>query len=209
MMPLLPMPFKKLHEYLKEKLVSFDILEPTVFQTKSIPIIKSGSNVYCAAPTESGKTTTLVLTTLQKLKCEAEGTAPRAIVLVKNREKAEGLYEVFMKYTRYNSLRIYLSHEKVHIDLQKSEIFEGVDVLIVTPESLNKLFLMNGISSSSLKIFSVDDAEFVSEGKAYSILISVSQSIQKCQYVFYSKNLTPKLKSLESYFMEYAKTIRC
>lgn len=206
-MSALPMPFKKLNEYIKEKLEDLEITTPTSFQTKSIPVIKSGANVYCTGPAESGKTTTLILTTLHKLKCEAEGTAPRAIVLVKNRERAEEMYDAFMKYTRYNSLRIYVAHEKIHIDLQKSEIFEGVDVLIVTPVSINKLFLMNGITTASLKIFSIDDAEFLSDGKAYTNLVSVSHSITKCQYVLYSEKMTPKLKSLDSYFMEYAKVV--
>ena len=65
------MPFKKLHSDIQEKLVFFNITAPTPFQTASIPIIKSGTNVYCTAPKDSGKTTTLVLTTLQKLKCDA------------------------------------------------------------------------------------------------------------------------------------------
>jgi len=63
------MPFKKLHSDIKEKLAFFEITVPTPFQSKSIPIIKSGANIYCTAPEGSGKTTTLILTTLQKLKC--------------------------------------------------------------------------------------------------------------------------------------------
>ena len=77
------MPFKKLHTDIREKLESLEILTPTPFQNSSIPIIKSGTNVYCVAPKNSGKTSTLVWTTLQKLKCEAVGNAPRAVILVR------------------------------------------------------------------------------------------------------------------------------
>ena len=41
------MPFKKLHSDIQEKLESLDIRTPTPFQSSSIPIIKSGVNVYC------------------------------------------------------------------------------------------------------------------------------------------------------------------
>ena len=139
------MPFKKLHSHIQEKLVFFNITEPTPFQTASIPIIKSGTNVYCTAPKDSGKTTTLVLTTLQKLKCEASGNAPRAVILVENKERAMELYELFLAYTKYNSLRVYVGHEQLHIDIQKSEIFEGTDILISTPKTMNKLFLITAI----------------------------------------------------------------
>ena len=133
------MPFKKLHSDIREKLDELEIITPTPFQSKSIPVIKSGANLFCTAPKDSGKTTTLILTTLQKLKCEAVGNSPRAIVLVEDREKALELYDAFIKHTKYNSLRVYASYEQLHIDMQKSEIFEGVDILISTPKTMNKL----------------------------------------------------------------------
>ena len=61
-------PFKKLHPSIKEKLEDLEMVTPTPFQIKSIPLIKSGANIYCTAPENSGKTTTLILTTLNKLK---------------------------------------------------------------------------------------------------------------------------------------------
>ena len=53
------------------------------------------------------------------------GNAPRAVVLVENKERAVELYDIFLAYTKYNSLRVYVGHEQLHIDIQKSEIFEG------------------------------------------------------------------------------------
>ena len=192
---------------IREKLASLEIITPTPFQVRSIPVIKSGSNVYCIAPKESGKTTTLILTTLQKLKCEADGNAPRAVVLVENKERALELHEAFLSYTKHNSLRVYVGYEELHIDIQKSEIYEGVDILITTPKTMNKLFLLNGVGTSKLKIFSIDDAEFLIQNSAYTALMSITQSIQKCQFVLYSEKMHPVLKRFQSYFMEYSKII--
>ncbi|MCT4698825.1 DEAD/DEAH box helicase [Tenacibaculum haliotis] len=201
------MPFKKLHSDIKEKLESLEITTPTPFQKASIPVIKSGANIYCTAPEGSGKTTTLILTTLQKLKFEAVGNAPRAIVLVGDNKKATELHNAFLKYTRYHPLRVYLGDEKLHIDVLKSEIFEGVDVLIATPKIVNKLLLLEGLSISQLKIFSIHDADFLVNNASYTALMSITQSLNKCQFVLYSKKMHPILKRLESYFMQYAKTI--
>ena len=202
------MPFKKLHSDIQEKLEYLEIVTPTPFQSKSIPVIKSGSNVYCTAAKDSGKTTTLILTTLQKLKNEAVGTLPRAIVLVENKEKALALYDTFLTYTRHSSLRVYVGYEQLHIDVQKSEIFEGIDILISTPTTMNKLFLTNGVSTAQLKIFSVDDAEFLVQKTAYNAIMSITQSIGKCQYVLYLEKMHPLLERFKSYFMEYAKKIK-
>jgi len=201
------MPFNKLHIDLQEKLESLEITAPTPFQSKSIPVIKGGANAYCMASEGNGKTTTLILTTLQKLKCEAAGNSPRAIVLVENKERVLEMYEAFLTFTRYKSLRVYAGYEQLHIDVQKSEIFEGVDILISTPKSLKKLFLVNGINTSQLKIFSVDDAEFLAQKSAYTDVMSITQSIKKCQYILYLEKMHPMLKRFESYFMEYAKIV--
>jgi superfamily II DNA/RNA helicase len=201
------MPFKKLHSDIQEVLESLEIITPTPFQNSSIPVIKSGANVFCMGPKDSGKTTTLILTTLQKLKCEAAGNTPRAVVLVENKERAMELYDAFLRYTKYNSLRVYVGYEQLHVDVQKSEIFEGIDILISTPRSMNKLFLLNGVSTSQLKIFSIDDAEFLVQKVPYAAIMSITQSIQKCQYVLYSEKMHPILKRFESYFMEYSKKV--
>ncbi|MDO6737435.1 DEAD/DEAH box helicase [Wenyingzhuangia sp. 2_MG-2023] len=203
-MSILPMPFKKLHLDIKEVLQNLEITIPTEFQKASIPVIKSGTNVFCTAPKDQGKTTTLILTTLQKLKCEAVGDIPRALVLVENNEKALALYSSFLTYTRRTSLRVYVANEKEHIDLIKSEIFEGVDILIATPKSISKLLMLYGVNISELKIFNIEDADFLSQTNAYNAILSITQSISKCQYVLYAEKMHPNLKRLESYFMEYS-----
>ena len=201
------MPFKKLHPHLQEKLEELEITTPTPLQQKAIPIIKSGAHVFCTGPQDSGKTTTLILTTLHKLNCEAFENAPRAVVLVENKEKALELYDAFLTYTQHTSLRVYVGYEELHVDVQKSEIFMGIDILISTPKSMNQLFLLNGVSTSQLKIFSVDDAEFLVQKSAYSAMMSITQSIKKCQFVLYSEKMHPMLKRFESYFMERAKKV--
>ena len=202
------MPFKKLHPYLQEKLAAQDMSTPTAFESKAIPVIKSGANTYCTPPASSGKTTSLILTTLQRLKFKAVGKAPRAVVLVENKEKALELYDEFLVYTMHTPVRVYVGHEQLHVDVQKSEIFMGIDVLISTPKAMNKLFLMEGVPVSQLKIFSVDDAEFLVQQSAYTALLSITQSIKKCQYVLYAEELKPKLKRFEEYFMEYARKVQ-
>ncbi|SDB36918.1 DEAD/DEAH box helicase [Flavobacteriaceae bacterium MAR_2010_188] len=204
---IMPIPFKKLHPDIKERLETFEISTPTPFQKKSIPIIKSGTNFFGIAPEGSGKTTTMILTTMQKLKCEAVGNAPRAVVLVENKEIALEMYDAFIKYTKYTPLRVYVGYEQLHIDVQKSEIFMGVDILISTPGTMNKLFLTNGVSMADLKIFSVDDTLILNQSSNYNAMMSITQSIQKCQYVLYSETNHPVLERFIPHFMEYAKTV--
>ncbi len=201
------MPFKKLHRNIQEMLQFRGITAPTPFQKKSIPVIKSGSHVYCVAPKDSGKTTTLILTTLQELKFRAIENVPRAVALVENSGKAQELYNLFQEYSKGSDLRIYLATEEIHLDIQKSEIAMGIDLLIATPTALNKLLLSNGINTAELRLMSIDDAEFLSQKSDYSAIMSLTRSIVKCQYVLYLEKMQPMLKRFESHFMEFAKTV--
>ena len=202
------MSFKKLHPHLLETLERLSIEKPTAFQKSSIPVVKSGANVYCTAPKGSGKTTALILTTLQKLNCEAAGNAPRAVVIVENKELALAMYDAFSEYTKYTDVRLYVGYKELHVDIQKSEIFEGIDILITTPTNLHKLFLLNGVSTSQLQIFSIDNGEFLKQKSEYNAMLAISQSIIKCQYVLYAENIPPMLRRFDDYFMERAKFVK-
>lgn len=202
------MAFKKLNPHLLERLSNFSIEAPTSLQKKSIPVIKSGANVYCVGPKESGKTTTLILTTLQKLKCKAVGNAPRALVIVENKEKVIAMNDAFHAYTKYSDIRVYMGYKELHVDIQKSEIFEGIDILITTPTNLHKLFLLNGVSTSQLQICSIDDGEFLKQKSEYNAMLAISQSIFKCQYVLFTEKMNVMLQRYENHFMERAKLIK-
>lgn len=201
------MPFKKLHPHIKEVLLSLNFDVATPFQKASIPIIKSGANLYGMVANGGGKTTTMILTTLHKLKCQEIGSAPRALILVENNEKVLALQEAFLPYVKRTDLRLYACDDREHIDLLKSEIFEGVDILIATPKTVNQLLLLEGLNTTQLKILNIDDADFLVDKAAYTALLAITQSIHKCQYVVYAEKMHPILKRLESYFMAYSKKI--
>ena len=172
------MPFLKLNPEIQKILTSLEITTPTPFQSKAIPVIKSGAHVYCIAPKNSGKTTSLILTTLQKLKCRAIGDAPRAVILVENSGRAQELEEAFQAYTKNTDLRVYVAYEELHIDVRKSEIFMGVDILIATSRSMKNLLVSNGVCVTEIKIFSVDDAEFLIQKAPYSDMMLITQSVK-------------------------------
>lgn len=202
------MPFKKLHASLKEALERLQIESATPFQQNAIPKIKSGTNVFGIAPKESGKTTAMIINTLHKLQCKAEGDAPRAVIIVENKKEAIELHSKFIEFTKYTDLRVYMGYEELHIDVQKSEIYMGIDILITTPKNIHKLFLTNGVSISQLKIFFVDDAEFLLQRKELTSLTTTSESIKKCQYVIFSEKLNPRLEKLKDYFMTNSAVIK-
>ena len=198
------MPFRKLNTSLKEALERLEIESPTPFQKKSISKIKSGANFYGIAPEGAGKTTAMIISTIQQLNSEAYMDAPRALIYVKDKESALDLEEKFKAFTRYMDLRIYCAYDEQNIDHQKDDIYAGVDIVIATPKRINKLFSITGINLGELQLMILEDAHDLLKRSAYEAIYRISQSITKCQYLVFTENMTTKLEKLEETFMKNA-----
>lgn len=195
------MSFKKLNPEILEALEINDFEAPTPLQKKALPIIKGGANVFCIGSKGCGKTTTIVISVLQKLKCKAEGDAPRALILVETKAQALKLKEEFEKFIKPRTLRVYTAYDEQTLDQQREEIYYGQDILIATPKRLNKLYLMNSLDLSQLKLYIIEDAEFAEKGLYFAAINRIPESIDKCQYLVFAEKLSPRLKRFEETFM--------
>ena len=198
------MPFKKLNTPLKEALERLNIETPTAFQKKSISKIKSGANFFGIAPEGAGKTTAMIISTIQKLGSTAYMDAPRALIYVENKESALELEARFKEYTRYMDLRIYCAYDEQNIDHQKDDIYYGVDIVIATPSRINKLFSITGIHLGELQLMILEDANDLLKRTANNAIFRISQSVSKCQYLVFAENWDSKIEKLEETFMSNA-----
>ncbi len=191
------MPFNKLDPAFKETLSQLGLELPTSFQQQAIPKLKSGLDFMGIAPVNSGKTCALIINIIHKLNHRADGNAPRAVVLVKNKESVFTLYNQFEAFTKFTDLRLYMGYEGLHIDIQKSEIFMGIDILITTPKNLLNLFLFNGASTAMIKVFALDDAHLFVERQELTALSTVNGGLKKCQKIILANVINAKLQRLQ------------
>ena len=196
------MSFKKLNSELREKLESNGFKEALPFQKKIISNIKSGSNIYVIGPAGIGKSTALVISTLNKLNYQSVEDAPRAVILVKDKEAALAMEENFRQFTKPRDIRVYSAYEQGKIEDQREEIYIGIDVLIATPKRLSKLYFQNGINLKILQLFIIEDAQFLERMNFITEIIRLSESISKCQYVIFADSFTPKLNKFKTHFMQ-------
>jgi len=201
------MPFKKINAPLKEVLDSKGFEEPLPFQKKILSKIKSGANLFGIAPEGSGKTTSIIISTIQKLGSEAFEDAPRALIFVKDKEAALDLEQKFKEFTRRMDLRVFAAFDEPNMETQKGEIYSGVDIVIATTKRLNQLFLHSGINLSQLQLFIVEDAGFLIRNKAFIDLIRIPESINKCQYLVFSDKYDAKIERLKESFMAHSQLI--
>ncbi len=202
------MPFKKLHTIILNTLDDLGFHEPYNFQKNTLSKIKGGANVFGLAPKSSGKTTTLIISVVNKLKASAFEDSPRALIFVKDKKAALTLKEAFNVFTKHTDLRVYTAYDEQNIDTQKDEIYYGQDIVIATPKRLSKLYHINGIHLGELQLLCIEDAEFLAKNNLHAEIIRLSESIKKCQYLVFSDKYYPKFDKFRDSFMNNSEIIQ-
>jgi len=201
------MSFKKLNIPIKESLERLGFTTPTPFQASILPKVKGGADVFGIAPKGSGKTTAMIINTMQKLKSEAFDDSPRALIFVKDKKAALNLEAEFKTFTRYTDLRVYTVYDEQGIDHQKDDLYYGVDIVIATTKRLSKLYHINGIHLGELKLLIIDDAEFLAKNNLHADIVRLSESITKCQYLIFADKYHPRFDRFKDSYMSNSQLI--
>jgi ATP-dependent RNA helicase RhlE len=197
---------EKLDVELIEVLRENGFTESTELEQICIPKIKSGRDLLCIAPMASGKTITIVVSVLQKLKSSLNDV-PRAVIVVLNNERALEMKDEFTRLGEYTDLRVHLACDDGKIDVQKDLIYLGSDVVIGTAKRLNKIYSLYALNLSGVKIFAIDDADSVIKIMNYLQIDRLAESMPKAQRVLFASEMTEWLQRFSSDFMNTQEVI--
>ena len=192
----------KLNKQITEACLSQNITTPTEIQEKSFSRIMGGQNLVLQGPEGTGKTSLLILSVMMQLKHPFE-VAPRALILVSNREQAELLEEEFEKFNEYSKLRFLTVTPGRGVDGQRDELFDGCDVVIGTPDRVQALLLQSGININKVKQFIIEDAEIMIKQGFQTQINRIVEGLPKCQHLLFTQILSPKLEKLIQETMDY------
>lgn len=197
------MAFKKLSDTLKQALIEYSLQSLTEFQSKVITAIKGGRNTIIIAGEEKYKSTALAIGILQKVQEASEDDAPRAIIVVENKEKALEMEALLNKLAKRTDLRIVVLHEKGHKVYQRIDLYEGSDILIATQKRLFEMYLQNGVNFGQLKTLVIDNAEVILKQDTKKEIQRMTESISKCQYILMNSIMTDRIEKSQDTFMTF------
>jgi len=191
---------EKLDKQLLESLKESGFTESTELEQVCISRIKSGRDLLCIAGKGSGKSTTIVVSVLQRLKAELEDNA-RAVIVVADKERALEMKNEFSRLGEYTDLRVHTACDDEKIDVQKDKIYMGTDVVIGTAKRLNQIYTLYALNLGAVKIFAIDDAELVIKNLNYLQLDRLARSLPKSQKVVFAETLTEWVDRFADEFM--------
>ncbi len=143
---------------LRDALAEAGIEAPFPIQELTIADALAGRDVCGKAKTGSGKTLAFGLPVLQRLG-RAEGTRPRALILVPTRELAQQVDDELSPLGATIGVRTAAVYGGTDLDRQAKRLARGVDVVIATPGRLIDLVERGFTSLGDLEIVVVDEAD--------------------------------------------------
>ncbi|MEM0543446.1 DEAD/DEAH box helicase [Flavobacterium sp. j3] len=194
------MNLKKINPNLQKALIEHGLTEANDMQRETFSTLKSGGDAVIQSPAGTGKTSTIVLTVIQKLE-KTRDESTRALIIVENKEKVQEMEELFLKFGTYTDLSILGVHDKGDIDYDKNIVSLGLDILIGTPNKINAMFSSAGFNINTIKILVIDDAEILFRNRMDAVILRLSNSIEKTQRVFFCNQITERVEVLAEKIM--------
>ena len=179
------MSLDKLRVELQEVLPEKGISELNQFQLKVIDGMKAGKNLLIEGHEGAGKTTSIIVSLVQKITEAGEGS-PRAIVICSTDDKAHAMHALLEKICRPLDLTVDLAHDRGNKLQQRNDIFDGTEIIVGTSKRLQELYIQNGFNVSKLKLFVLDDAIELVKGGYKTQISRIAESLPKCQYLLAS-----------------------
>ena len=175
---------------------------PRPIQSKSFPVILSGSDMVGIAQTGTGKTFAYMLPLLQMLPFSKD-IHPRVLVLVPTRELVVQVVEEIEKFSKYTATRVLGVYGGTNMNRQKEALAGGTDIVVATPGRLYDLALAQAIRLKTIKKLVIDEVDVMLDlGFRFQLNNIMDLLPERRQNIMFSATMTEAIDQLIlSYFV--------
>lgn len=173
---------------------------PKEIQSKTLSRIIGGQDIIAIAPEGSGKTTAYILGILMRLKYGFE-EAPRALILVPDKEKVLEVIEKFNLLNQNTTIRIVGLYSEPSMQNQLDALADGTDIVVATPDRARAIYLKLGLNLNKIMMLVIDDAAEIVRLGAQLPVNELANSIIKCQHLVFTEVMHGKLEQMIDPFM--------
>jgi len=189
-----------LSEALLKALAHEGYTTPTPIQTKAVPHVLAGRDLFGCAQTGTGKTAAFALPLIERLMSDRRPAAPkhcRILVLAPTRELAGQIHDSFKAYGRHAHLKSAVIYGGVNQNPQASAVARGVDVLVATPGRLLDLIGQRLLEIKTVEYLVLDEADrMLDMGFIHDVRRIVGMLPRQRQTLFFSATLPAEVRDL-------------
>lgn len=191
----------KLNKQLVRSVTEAGYLTPKEIQAKTLTRIIGGQDLIAVGPEGCGKTTAYIIGVLMRLKYGVE-EAPRALILVPDKERVLEVTEMFHRLNKNDSIRIVSLYATPGTEAQMNALADGCDIVVATPDRARAIYLKLGLNLNKIMMFVVDDAQAIVKQGLQLPVNELANSITKCQHLVFTEVMHSKLELMIDSFMK-------
>ncbi|UJF19964.1 DEAD/DEAH box helicase [Vibrio sp. SS-MA-C1-2] len=206
-----------LSSQLLENITQAGFKVPTEIQLTAIPHVFSHHDLLAGAQTGTGKTAAFGLPMIQMLaqlnqQEENQSTLKnrvQGLILVPTRELAQQVYDSLKTYCGEIELIIEVAYGGTSLNVQKSRLRQGADILVATPGRLIDHIFTKTISLAELKMLVIDEADRMLDMGFLPDIQRIMQRLPKQrQTLFFSATFEEQIKKLAYKILDNPKEVQ-
>ena len=208
------MSFKEL-ELCNEILKSIEekgYVEASPIQKKAIPLILAGHDLLAGAQTGTGKTAAFSLPILNKIflsKKDSQQSTIKSLILAPTRELAAQVADNIRNYGVNLNFKIETIFGGASINVQKSRLKRGADIIVATPGRLLDLLQQKTVNLKNLEIFVLDEADRMLDMGFIKDIEKIIKYLPKVkQTLLFSATFPNEIKSLANSILHKPKEVQ-
>jgi ATP-dependent RNA helicase RhlE len=187
-------------------------IEASPIQKKAIPLVIEGHDLLAGAQTGTGKTAAFSLPILNKIFTSKKNNQQRKIkslILAPTRELAVQVADNIKNYGVNLNFKIETIYGGSSINVQKSRLKRGADIVVATPGRLLDLLQQKIISFKNLEILVLDEADRMLDMGFIKDIEKIIKYLPKVrQTLLFSATFPKEIKSLANSILHKPKEVQ-
>ncbi len=196
----------KLNKSLQKALRENGFETPTPIQEATFKPIRSGSDIIGIAQTGTGKTFAYLLPILDRLHY-AQGSMPRALIVVPTRELVQQVVEAAELFTTYTDLRVLGIYGGTNIRTQSDRVAEGIDLLVTTPGRCMDIYFTRVLRLGAVKTLVIDEADRLMDLGFIPQLETIFEALPVPQTLMFTATFSAEIAQLSEQFLRSPKRL--
>lgn len=192
---------------LQKAIDDLNFTTPTPIQEKSFSVVMSGRDMMGIAQTGTGKTFAYLLPLLKQYKF-VNTYNPRIMILVPTRELVVQVVEEVEKLTKYMSVRTLGIYGGVNINTQKTQVYQGIDILVGTPGRIMDLALDGVLGLQEVTKLVIDEFdEMLNLGFRPQLTSILAMLKTKRQNILFSATMTDEVDEILNDYFDFPEEV--
>ncbi|HXH99938.1 MAG TPA: DEAD/DEAH box helicase [Sphingobacteriaceae bacterium] len=196
----------KLNKQIVRSLTDTGYVLPKEIQLKTLTRISGGQDIIAIGPEGCGKTTTCILSALNKFR-QGFDDAPRVLILVPAKEQVLNLLDQFKVLNKNKTIKVVGLYAASGMEEQLDALADGADIVVSTPDRARAIYLKLALNLNKIQLLVLDDADLIVKQGLQLPVTELANSIPKCQHIVFTEVMHGKLSSMLQPFISNPATI--